>query len=68
MNKQLIALFFTLFCATATFAITMEDTVEAVAGIVDALVEVDHLKDIQTCIKDVEVLQKEVNDAVSDFD
>ena len=56
MQKQVLALCFAL-CFAATAAFDAADTVQVVAGLLNAFTDHEHLHDLDTCIKDVEVIE-----------
>ncbi len=53
MNKTLICVFFALFCAQ-TMALTSEDTIEVIAGLIDAIIQKNDIVALEKCLTDVD--------------
>lgn len=66
MNRKLIALLFAATCATSAFAITGEQVIATMAGFMTAIVQKDHLAEMQVCAKDADLLTGDVETLVSD--
>ena len=49
------------------YAINIEQAEEFLGGIIMGLIQKDDLKAIETCLKDGETVEKEVNEAITDF-
>lgn len=69
MNKFLSVLTLAaLLSISAVQALTAEQTVEIIAGIMDGVILKDNLVEIKTCITDVDTVTKEVEDIAADFE
>ena len=67
MNRTLICMLLAFFCATS-YAITAEDTIEIIAGLIDGIIQENDLAILQSCLTDVDDITNEIINAVNDFE
>ena len=49
------------------YAIDIQQAEEFLGGIIYGLIQKDDLKNIETCLKDADTVEQEINEAVTDF-
>ena len=53
--------------AASEYAITIDQAEQFIGGLIYGLIQKDDLKEIETCLTDADQVEKEVNDAITDF-